>query len=421
MSWKLFRAVCLALSFAGASFCAPTTEDAGHSEHGRESNHTDTDHHLGKAGSLQLNPGAMEQAGIKTEPVQTAAVQETIAATGVVAPDESRLGHIRPLSKGIVRQVFVQRGDRVRKGQPLVSYDNIEVGDLMGSYQSRQAELRSARADRAVKEKLWERGKELYEHQAISQKELELREAEFLQAEETVRRWQAASDQVEVQLRRFGFEPNQLQKLADTSELAVPEDLTLTLLRAPYDGVVINYDVSPGEVVAPERVPLAIADLTTVWVLADVYERDLGAIIGGQTAVIELEAYPGRRFEGRITYVGDVLGPETRTVKVRCVVPNPDHLLKLGMFATARLPIQKRRKLPVVPAEAVQFIDGDAVVFVQISEGRFEKRQVRTGREEDGKIAVEQGLEIGEIVVTEGSFSLKSELLREQLGGGHAH
>lgn len=421
MSWKLFQSICVALFFVGACSCTSTTENVEHSEHRRESNHDDTDHHSEEAGALQLNPTAIEQAGIKTEPVQAATVQETIAATGVVAADESHLGHIRPLSRGIVRQVFVQRGDRVGRDQPLVSYDNIEVGDLMGSYQGRHAELRRARADRAVKQKLWERGKELYAHQAISQKELELREAEFLQAEETVRRWEAAIDETKVKLRRFGLDPDRLQTPDGTSEPTLLEDSTLTLLRAPFNGVVIDYDVSPGEVVAPERLLLTIADLSTVWVLADVYERDLAAISGAQTAVVELEAYPGRRFEGKITYIGDVLDRETRTVKIRCVVPNPDHLLKLGMFATVQIPSQERRTLPVVPLAAVQTIDGGPVVFVQTGEGRFERRRVRTGREEHGQVAVEQGLEAGEMVVTHGSFSLKSELLREQLGGGHAH
>jgi cobalt-zinc-cadmium efflux system membrane fusion protein len=155
--------------------------------------------------------------------------------------------------------------------------------------------------------------------------------------------------------------------------------------------------------------------------MAEIYERDLGAIRGARHAEIEFEAYPGQRFEGKITYLGDVLDPESRTVKVRCVVPNPDSLLKLGMFATVRIPTEESRRLPAVPTDAVQIIDGNPVVFVETMEGTFEKRAVLTGREQNRMIVIEQGLEIGEVVVTEGSFALKSELLREQLGAGHTH
>ena len=363
----------------------------------------------------------IDQAGIRTEPSQATSVQEYVQATGVVGPDESHLGHVRPVSEGIVHQVFIQKGDRVRKGQPLISYDNIELGELMGVYQSHQAELRGARAKRDVKRRLWERGKELFDHQVIAEKELELQEAEYIDAREVVRKWDAAIAQVELKLHRYGLPIDQIQELRNVVEIAVPRYLTLTKLYAPFNGTVIGYDVAEGEVVAPERVLLTIANLATVWTMADIYERDLGAIRGARHAEIKFEAYPGQRFEGKITYLGDVLDPESRTVKVRCVVPNPDNLLKLGMFATIRIPTEEPRRLPAVPADAVQIIDGEPVVFVETSEGRFEKRSVRTGPERNRMIVIEQGLEVGEVVVTEGSFALKSELLREQLGGGHAH
>jgi cobalt-zinc-cadmium efflux system membrane fusion protein len=363
----------------------------------------------------------IDQAGIGTEPSQAISVQEYVQATGVVEPDESYLGHVRPVSEGIVHQVFVQKGDRVRKGQPLISYDNIELGELMGVYKSNQAELSGARAQREVKRRLWERDKELFNNQLIAEKDLELREAEYIDAREVVRKWEASMAQVEIKLHRYGLTIDQIQELRTVEEIAVPSHSTLTKLNAPFDGTVIGYDVAEGEVVAPERVLLTIANLGTVWTMADIYERDLGAILGARHAEINFEAYPGQRFKGRITYLGDVLDPESRTVKVRCVIPNPDSLLKLGMFATIKIPTEESRRLPAVPADAVQLIDGEPVLFVETSKGTFEKRAVRTGPERDRMVVIEQGLKVGEVVVTEGSFALKSELLREQLGGGHAH
>lgn len=423
MNSKSFLLACLLLILIVPSCARPKREEEmEHADQHIESEHADDNQHLDDAGSVELDREAIEQAGIKVAAVQGSLVPDYVVATGVVSHNQSLLSHVRPLSEGVVRGVFVQPGDRVRKGQRLVSYDNIEVGDLAGDYQERQAELRAALADREVKQKLWERGRELYQHQAISQVELELREAALAQAEEAVRKWESAIAQTKVKLLRFGIEPGRIEQLAGSSDDAlIPEDLTMTLLRAPFDGVVIDFDVSPGELAAPQRVLLSVANLTTVWILADVYEKDLGKVVGAQSAVIELEAYPERTFEGRITYFGDVLDPETRTLKVRCVVRNPDYLLKLGMFATVRIPTRRSRELPVIPPEAVQMVDGNPVVFVKVGDGRFERRRIQTGREAEGMIVVEEGLEIGETIATTGSFSLKSELLREQLGGGHGH
>ena len=417
MNWKSFHLMCLVFILTVAS-CKQEAEPAA--QH-LESEHADDESRV-EAGWLELDPEAIERAGIEFAAVAGSLVHGYVVATGVVSYNEALVGHVRPLSEGIVRAVFVQPGDRVRKDQRLVSYDNIEVGDLAGDYQERQAELRASLADREVKQKLWERGRELFQHQLISQVELELSQAAFTQAEEAVRKWESAIAQTEIKLLRFGIEPGRIQELAGNSrEALIPEDLTLTLLRAPFAGVVIDYDVSPGELVAPQRALLSVADLTTVWVLADVYEKNLGQVVGAETAEIKLVAYPERTFEGRITYFGDVLDPETRTLKIRCVVPNPDYLLKLGMFATVHLPTRTGRELPVVPTEAVQLIDGNPLVFVRIGERRFERRMVQTAREAGGMIVIEEGLEIGEIIVTTGSFSLKSELLKDQLGGGHGH
>jgi hypothetical protein len=235
MKLKLVAFVCLSLFLAETMSCGSATGEAEFSTRAENFKHEHEDPHSEISGELHLDLETVDQAGIRTDPSLAIFVQEYVQATGVVGPDESRLSHIRPLSEGIVHQVFVQEGDRVQEGQPLISYDSIELGELVGGYQSHQAELRGARAKRDVKQRLWERGKELFNHQVIAEKELELREADYIDAREVVRKWEAAIAQVELKLHRYGLP---IQELRSVGEVSVPRHLTLTELyddRQPGD------------------------------------------------------------------------------------------------------------------------------------------------------------------------------------------
>ena len=184
------------------------------------------------------------------------------------------------------------------------------------------------------------------------------------------------------------------------------------------DGVVTKFDVASGEVVEPERELFTIADLSTVWVLADVYEKDLARLPRSGDVDIRVDAYPDRVFRGSLTYVSDVIDPKTRTAKVRCVVANPDGLLKLDMFATVIIPTNERHQAVVVPVAAVQQIDNQPVVFVRKSESQFERRKVTVGQTAGGVVEILDGVRAGEEVVGDGSFYLKTALLRERIGEG---
>jgi cobalt-zinc-cadmium efflux system membrane fusion protein len=184
-------------------------------------------------------------------------------------------------------------------------------------------------------------------------------------------------------------------------------------------GVVTKFDVATGEVVGTDKELLAIADMSTVWVLADVYEKDLAKIQGDGQASITVDAYPGRTFSGRITYVSDLIDPTTRSAKVRCVVENRDGALKLDMFAKVRLASAEEREALVVPADAIQQVDNQAVVFVQQTPTRFERRNVQTGLRAGDLVEIVSGLDRGQTVVGKGSFYLKTALLRERIGNEH--
>ncbi|HSR50337.1 MAG TPA: efflux RND transporter periplasmic adaptor subunit [Acidobacteriota bacterium] len=395
----------------------------GSDEAGDEhASHEDTHHaeHDSSPRVLALDSEAVAQAGIQVELSRSESFEEIVVATGEARPDESAIAHIRPLSGGVVRKVLVNKGDRVGSGQTLLVYDNVELGMLLGLYRSRLADLRQASARREVADKQLDRSRVLLQSQAIAEREFELRQAEQVEALETERRAGYAMEEVEVRLVRLGYSQDDLTRIADSPEPPGPR-ASWTPIRAPFEGTVTAFDLSVGEVVSPERVLMTIIDLSRVWVLADVFERDLGAVHGAQTARVHFNAHPERVFPATITYQGDVLDPATRTAKLRCVVQNHQGLIKLGMFARVEIPTDRQRQAVTVPAQALQRIREQTLVFVEEAHGRFVLRQVVVLGEQAGRVGLAEGLQEGERVVVQGSFALKSELLREQLGGGHAH
>jgi RND family efflux transporter MFP subunit len=184
--------------------------------------------------------------------------------------------------------------------------------------------------------------------------------------------------------------------------------------------VITQFQAAPGETVSPGDVLMTVADLSTVWVQADVYEKDIHVVRQGQRATAVVASYPGRVFTGTVSYVSDVLDPATRTAKVRVEVPNPGTLLKLGMFATVAIPAAGRWRALAIPAAAVQSAGGKTVAFVKTSATRFEMRPLILGERSGEWVEVVGGLSAGETVVTEGSFLLKSEAGKGALGG-HEH
>ncbi|MFQ5890080.1 MAG: efflux RND transporter periplasmic adaptor subunit [Gemmatimonadota bacterium] len=191
-------------------------------------------------------------------------------------------------------------------------------------------------------------------------------------------------------------------------------------LRTPISGTVVETEAGQGNAIEPGDPLFRISNLTELWVSVDVYEDDLRFVKQGDSVTLTVKAYPGENFRGRITQLGALLDPKTRTVKARAVVGNRDRRLKPGMFAGVAIETRAGAEEAVgVPTSAVQHLDDRAVVFVVDGESRFSPREVTPGAEEDGFTRIERGLEPGETVVTEGSFFLKAELLKESFGEGH--
>jgi len=312
------------------------------------------------------------------------------------------------LAPGRVESVHVRLGDQVKAGQPLVTYDNVELGQLIGEYARAGAALNRAEADSDVARRAVERATKLVEAGGIPRAELERREAEFKRAQAEVAAARGELTNVERKLQRSGVAASDLARLQDS---APPGDMrSRTVVRAPFSGVITATNVAPGEAVDTERELLTVADLSTVWVLGDIYQKDIASVRVGQRAEISSESYPDEKFQGRLTNVSDVLDPSTRTAKVRAEVPNTDRRLKLQMFVTLQIPTAAERPALIVPNAALQEIDGETVVFVQVKDDTFQKRVVQSGAGVGGLVPIVAGLKAGERVVIEGAFMLKGKL-----------
>ena len=371
------------------------------------------------AGTVEIPEAAQKNASIETAAVESTTLPATLEVTGIVTPDEARVAHVRPLARGVVEKIAVSLGSRVTVGQPLLMYDNIELGQLVGEFLSAQAALRQAETDREVKRTSLDRAEALIKLEAIAQRELDVRRAEFRNAEAAVASAQAGVSRIEEQLHRFGLSDADVKALAPDANEAPHRAASHSTLRAPFTGIVTKLDAAAGEVVEPDKELFTVADISTVWVLADVYEKDISKIQRDGTVAITVDAYPDRRFSGRITHVSDLIDPSSRTAKVRCVVENSDGALKLDMFAKVTLGTADQRPALAVPADAVQQIDNQSVVFVRQNATRFERRNVQAGRRVGDIVEILSGLEAGQMVVGKGSFYLKTALLRERIGDEH--
>ena len=390
-------------------------------EEGMETEAHET-HEAEEKGVVHLSPDAQKASGIEVVEAAIRSAAETLPLTGVVAPDQTRVAHIRPLARGVVKQVHVRPGDRVESGGMLITYDNMELGAVLGDYAGALAELESARSRAEVTETILARSEEMLKVGAVAQTTHELRAAEHREAQAREQRLLASVEKLEIELRRFGMSGEALEAFRAGGQQRLDPTASEAVLRAPFAGIVIGYEVAAGELIHPEDEVLSIADLSTVWVMANVYEKNLGAVRLGQPAEVESVSYPDQVFRGTVDYIGDVIDPQTRAAQVRCLVKNPQTRLKLEMFVTVAIATEASSTAVTVPRQALQEIDGANVVFVQTSETEFQTRPVVTGVQASDWVSVTDGLQAGERIVSQGSFALKSALLAESFAGeGHGH
>lgn len=386
-------------------------DESAHSGHREESDHDHGhDHGHGEDGLVVLSEAALERIDLATSEAEMRSLSETVSTTGEVGFDERRIARVAPRLAGRLDRVDVELGAQVRAGQVLAVVDSVALGE------AKAATLR-ARARYRVAEERYRREKDLYADRIVS-------EQDMLEAEAVAREVEADLRAAEQTLRLYGLTEEEVAGLEGNGGAA-----SLHPVHAPLSGRVVEKHAVPGELVEPSHGLFTVADLSTVWVWIDVYEQDLHRVAPGDPVEVRFDAWPGETFTGRLVYLGDRVHRETRTVRARVDLPNPEGRLRPGMFARVRMEADRRSRgeaeeppaALAVPQAALQRSEDGFVVFIARGSGRFERREVVTGRRAGGYVEILSGLDEGEDVVTQGAFLLESQASADQLGGHHHH
>ena len=348
------------------------------------------------AGLLRLSKEELSRTSIEIIPVERGRFRLSREFPATIQPNENELAEVTTLIRGRVMKVHVDVGADVKRGDLLALLHSTDLGLAEGAYLKATARLYESDLS-------YRRAKDLYEHRAISLAEFQRREAEMRTA-------RAETRETQNRLELLGVPAQEIERL--DREHLIRADVSL---RAPFDGRVIMRNITRGEVVETNQRVFTVADLSNVWVIASVPEKDVEHIQKDQTVEMVAAAYPHALFHGTITYIGDVLDPATRTLRVRITAPNPEKRLKPEMFALVRLYAAPNPQTLTVPLSAIQNGPAGKIVFVQLTPSEFEARTVRLGTEYGDIVAVIDGLEAGESVVTKGSFTLKSEMERHKI------
>ncbi len=314
-----------------------------------------------------------------------------------------------PMRKAIVSYAFPARiseihvriGDWVKTGQELITLQSEEVGIAKSDFYKASADYELVKVN-------CERAKRLYDRGVGSQKDYLSCEAEFKVAE-------ASLNAAEKKLHVLGFTEAQVQTIAETHQIN-----PIITLFAPINGKILEYKVVLGAMVDQSTEILTILNPEVLVVDAEIYEKDIAKIRIGQNVEISVPAYPREKFEGKVSYISDVLTEETRTITVRVEVENKEYKLKPGMFADVTIYLNHQSEALVLPSEAILDEKGESLVFLEIS-NKYIPVIVELGTREGNFIEIVKGIREGDIVVTKGNYQLKSKLYEEILQKGHVH
>ncbi|MBU4199792.1 MAG: efflux RND transporter periplasmic adaptor subunit [Verrucomicrobia bacterium] len=367
-----------------------------------------------EAGVVKLDASLLKRedgAGlVRTQAVARTKMSEALPTTGEVALNENAAVHISPRIAGIIESVSADIGARVKAGDTLLTLASVELGKTLVEYERN-------RTLSELSEKIFTRETKLRDQKVGSGQDVIAAQMTFEQHRADLK----ASEQT---LHVLGLTE---ADLAGMREPAHGVEAGRLPVRAPITGTIIEKHAVAGEMAEPGKDLMLLSDLTKVWVWANVHSRDLVPLLAaekrGPVAVeITVAAFPGRKFNGVLNYVGATMNEQTRTVKVRATVENPDLELRPGMFCEAAISLGNGQAEEVLAApRAAMFSDeGKSFVFKHWKDDFFVRQDVKKGREFFGMVEILEGLQAGEVIVTDGSFLLKSDILREKMGAGCA-
>ncbi|OGL46535.1 MAG: hypothetical protein A2161_22120 [Candidatus Schekmanbacteria bacterium RBG_13_48_7] len=344
---------------------------------------------------------------IKVEVVTEHALNAVIKTTGEVRVNENKTVHIRSRLSGLVQKVHVDFGEKVKKGDPLVTLDSIELGEAI-------ADLLKTHASMKLAQTTYEREKSLYAKKVSSEREMLEAKSQF--------------DQLKIELESqnkklylYGLESEYIDKVLQEGS----SNSGKITIFAPQDGIVIYKHVVHGELITSESELFTVTEISSLWVWADIYDRDLASLIaarqeGNVIANVKVVAFPQRIFKGELDYIGVIADETTRTVKVRININNEDFLLRPGMFCQIDFSMNTGRKMLALPVEAILTDACDIFIFKRLKDNYFVRRSVSIGQKFGSFTEIVSGIDPGDEIVFFGAFILKSDVLRSKMGAGCA-
>ena len=404
---------------------APTADSDkhGHSGGDEHDEHADEDGghvHGEEADEVKLTAEAVKRTGIRLGIAKLQSLTAAITAPARVAYNEEAVAHVGSLISGRIIELPVRIGEIVKKGDIVAVIDSAELGAAQSDYLQDRTAAETARPAVELAKSAYDRAQQLYDQtQGISLTDVQTRQREYRTVQGELAAAEAGLLAATNRLQLLGMDEKSIKSLAESGTL----DPTYHV-RAPIAGRMIEREVTLGELVGPDKERLLmLADLSTVWVLADVPEAELGQIKEGAAVQINLTAAAGETFEGKVAHISPELDAATRSVRVRVEVSNADSKLRPGMFARAEIAAgtTNDEKVLAVLEGAIQNVEGEPAVFVPV-EGEpntFAKRAVGVGPAIGGLVPIFAGLKDGEKYVSIGSFVLKAEL--GKAGAAHEH
>ncbi|MEI6704114.1 MAG: efflux RND transporter periplasmic adaptor subunit [Deltaproteobacteria bacterium] len=371
----------------GVSHDVEKEKKEGHDEHG-------------EVASLKMTVEIQKQNGVVVTQAKKQQLAGTINATGKVEVNADRIAHVSPRIPGKIIAVKASLGDSVSAGQALATLDSVELGEALNRFHQSKTKLALAQTN-------MDRIKGLVEKKIAARKDIHQAETDYKTA-------QTELHTDEERLLLYGVATSDLQGEGQKKPL-LP-------VRSPIGGIITEKHAIVGELSDSSKSLYTVADLSNVWVMVDINEKDLAKVRKGQTATVMVGAFPDLKLKGRITYIADLVNESTRTVKARVEVSNPGRKLKPEMFASAELTLAADAP-PVltVPEDALQELDGKKVLFVAENETEFAARQVQMGRTAGGLVEIISGLKEGDRYVVKGAFILKSEIKKGEVKDEHGH
>lgn len=399
-------ACAVAAFLAWACACNPSNHGADAETHEHEGKQGHDENDAGNAAEkhedegpelVELTPAALANVTIRTEKVARRRVVDALRLPAEVQPHPDQIAHITPLVPSQVTEVKARPGDKVKQGDILAVLKNVQLGEARAEIAQATAALEVAKDQLARQEQLQGAG-------IGAQKS-------YVEAQGALKQAQASLSAAVSRAQVYGGSGG---------------SGATTVIRSPLAGTVVARHATAGEVASPEQQLFVIANIDPVWVVGRAYESDLPLLQKSEVAVVKVKSYPERSWNGSISYISPTLDERTRTAEVRIELQNSDLVLKPGMFATI-IPTEPpdsgaaQKASLTVSVSAIQR-DGDRhLAFVSKGERKFEPRVLTLGKRGVDYVEVLDGLREGEPVVVEGTFILKSEAAKHELGGGHSH